>query len=521
MALSFRRVLALPPSLRHRLYSTTPAPTSTLKPEIYDIVTIGGGPVGLSFVAALRTHPSTRHLKIALIDSQDLTPRSLTVGEDATDFSNRCSSLTPTSVRYLKDIGAWSKIRRERVQPYHGMEVWDGVSGSRIRFDGWEQHHDSNSMLLDPIAEMIPGSRFQASRQKYESSEDDGVVATMCENANLTSALLQLLHAPSPAADAGTLTILDKTKVSSIQLGPDAVTSDPTSPDLSQWPIIQLPHHTFAARLLVGADGASSPVRTFANIASPGWDYPQHGVVATLTVSHPSRIAYQRFLPTGPIALLPLPGNAASLVWSTTPAHAVTLKSLPPPAISALVNAAFRLLPVDLEFILTHPPSDVEDEVRWRVGATPGSSTGLPETLPLVTGAREGSIASFPLKMRHADTYTAPRVALLGDAAHTVHPLAGQGLNLGLADSAALSSLIVDGVQRGMDLGSEWCLEGYNSARWGQNSAVLGVCDKLQKVYSVGSGPVVWGRSVGVNILERMGMVKGWLMGAAGGGSVR
>ncbi|KXL51520.1 hypothetical protein M433DRAFT_60134 [Acidomyces richmondensis BFW] len=492
MAFSLRRVLTLPSYLRHRLYSTTPASTSNLTPEIYDIVTIGGGPVGLSFVAALRSHPSTRHLKIALIDSQDLTSRFHVYGENAADFSNRCSSLTPTSVRYLKDIGAWGRINEDRVQPYYGMEVWDGVSGSRIRFDGWEQQRESG-----------------------------GVVATMCENANLTTALLQLLHSSSPAADTGTLTILDKTKVSSIQLGPNASNSDPTSPDLSQWPIIQLPNHALAARLLVGADGASSPVRSFANIASPGWDYAQHGVVATLTLSHPSRIAYQRFLPTGPIALLPLPGNAASLVWSTTPSHAATLKSLPPPAVAALVNAAFRLLPVDLEFILTHLPNNIEDEIRWRVGATPGPSTGLPETLPHVTGAQESSIASFPLKMRHADTYTAPRVALIGDAAHTVHPLAGQGLNLGLADSAALSSLIANGVRRGMDIGSEWCLEGYNSARWAQNSAVLGVCDKLQKIYSVGSGPVVWGRSLGVNLLERMGMVKGWLMGAAGGGPAR
>jgi ubiquinone biosynthesis monooxygenase Coq6 len=296
--------------------------------------------------------------------------------------------------------------------------------------------------------------------------------------------------------------------------------------DLSQWPIISLPNNrTLAARLLIGADGANSPVRQFANIPSPGWDYPQHGVVATLDLDTTSpenalRTAYQRFLPTGPIALLPLPGNKASLVWSITAKYAGYLKSLPTESLLPLLNAAFRLEPIDLKYHLTNPTSDAEafaSDLAWRESVTSPTSTGLPPSIPRITAIQPNTLASFPLRLRHADTYTSHRVALIGDAAHTLHPLAGQGLNLGLADAESLAKCIVRGVETGMDIGTAWCLDAYNAERWAANNAVLGVCDKLQKVFSVESGPVVWGRGLGFSVLDRLGSVKGAVMRAAAG----
>ncbi|KAK5736152.1 putative ubiquinone biosynthesis monooxygenase [Elasticomyces elasticus] len=528
----FRRLLLLPPSLRQRSYSSTTSAVPT--PEIYDIITIGGGPVGLSFVAALRSHPSTRGLKIALIDSQSLTPAPSPKdngGGDGKDgvvaYSNRCSSLTPASIKYMKHIGAWEEMDKSRMQAYHAMDVWDGVSGSKIHFDGVDQ--TGSGGLMGAIGDMIPGSRFSASRRKYEDGEEAGVVATMCENSNTTSALLRHLQDLNNAStsDSGSgagMAVLDKTKVESISLGPPAST-DISTPDLSQWPIVSTTTSgPLAARLLVGADGANSPVRAFADIPAPGWDYGQHGVVATLQLSHPypldaPRTAYQRFLPTGPVALLPLPGGRASLVWSTTPAYAAKLKSLSGEEFTAAVNAAFRLMPVDIAYILGPDagPDAPSSELAWREKATSAISTGLPANFPRVKGVQEGSVASFPLRMRHADTYTGHRVALIGDAAHTIHPLAGQGLNLGLADAQSLAKQIAYGVEHGMDIGGSFCLENYGAARWAANNAVVGTVDKLHKVYSAGSGPVVWGRSAGVEVLERLGSVKGMLMGSAAG----
>ncbi|KAK5113095.1 hypothetical protein LTR62_003674 [Meristemomyces frigidus] len=506
-AVVFRRLLILPPAIRRHAYSTAVAS----RPEVYDVVCVGGGPVGLSFVSALQSHNTTRHLKIALVDSQDLSISKS--GNDGETYSNRCSSLTPAALRYLKSIGAWNKIESERLQPYHAMDVWDGVSGSKIHFED-----QPGTGLVDSLLELVPGNRFQASRTRYETGST--VVATMCENSNLTGALLQRIK--ELKSEAGSLKVLDKTKVSSIDLG--QTPTDETSPDFSQWPLLTTSAgQTLAARLLVGADGANSPVRQFADIPSPGWDYNQHGVVATLNLdrdfsSSELRTAYQRFLPTGPVALLPLPGKKASLVWSTTPQHAAALKSLDSAGFTAAVNAAFRLMPVDINFMLSSSSTSTpESELAWREPATPPSSTGLPASFPRIIGVQEGSQASFPLRLRHASTYTGHRVALIGDAAHSIHPLAGQGLNLGLADAEALAKQMVYGVEHGMDIGSCWCLDGYGSERWGKNNAMLGVVDKLGKLYSAGSGPVVWGRSLGLGLVDRLGVVKSALVGAAAG----
>ncbi|KAF2857329.1 ubiquinone biosynthesis hydrox [Piedraia hortae CBS 480.64] len=321
----------------------------------------------------------------------------------------------------------------------------------------------------------------------------------MCENNNLTSALLELV--------AGSrIQVWDKTKVESIKLG-----ESHEGLDLSQWPLVQLSHGSpVATRLLVGADGGNSPVRQFVNIPSPGRDYGQHGVVATLTLDQylspgATRKAYQRFLPTGPVALLPLPCNAASLVWSTSPEHAAALKNMAPEVFVAMINAAFRLRWDDLEYMLSHAVT--VDEIEWRQSAT--ASTG--PAVPSVTAVEPQTRASFPLRIRHADTYVSPRVALVGDAAHTVHPLAGQGLNLGLADADCLARRIAEATAQGMDIGSTWCLDEYTRKRWPANHAMLGAVDKLQILFRLG-GPVPWGRGVGMDLLQNLGPVKKAIM---------
>ena len=394
------------------------------------------------------------------------------------------------------DIGAWQHVKTSRTQPYHSMQVWDGVSGSRITFD---PETTASTSLFDSL---IPRRRAPAA---------DYTVATMTEKPNLTSGLLSRLSELSP------IETLDKTRVEDISLGEET-----ESLDLRSWPIVSLSGspRKLAARLLVGADGANSPVRTFADIPSRGWDYDRHGVVASLTLSgpgwggHDHKVAYQRFLPTGPIALLPLPDNTASLVWSTTPAFAAKLKSLGPEDFVAMVNAAFRLLPVDLEYMLTHLSTGHVDELEWREKNTSFDAEKIPQR---VVSVQDGSVASFPLKMRHADTYVGERVALIGDAAHTIHPLAGQGLNQGLGDAQSLAKHVSYAMEVGWDIGSTWSLEGYNGEQWAKNNAVLGTVDKLHKLYSAGSGPVVWARSLGLDAVERLGFVKGLLMRGAGG----
>ena len=422
---------------------------------------------------------------MALVEAQDLSKaRSWKLPPDR--FSNRCSSLTPSSVVFLDEIGAWKHLERNRVQPYHEMQVWDGISDARIGFD-WAS-----------------GSTPSAAA---------ATIAYMTENLNLTSGLLKRLD------ELGGVSVFGNAKVESISLGEQV-----GGLDLSEWPVVHLASgKQLYARLLVGADGANSPVRSFAGIDSRGWDYGRHGVVATLELDGEGwggsqvKIAYQRFLPTGPVAMLPLPGNYSTLVWSTTPDNASRLKVLSRKDLVAMVNAAFRLSPTDLEYMHSQNAGQAE-EYSWRCRHTPIDHRSIPQT---VTGVQDGTLASFPLKMRHADTYIGERVALIGDAAHTIHPLAGQGLNQGQGDVQSLARTIEFAVSHGQDLGTRMSLEPYVSERYAANHVLLGVCDKLHKLYSVGSGPLVPLRSLGLNAVNALGPLKTFIMSQAAGNGIK
>lgn len=357
------------------------------------------------------------------------------------------------------------------------MQVWDAANDSSIQFD------------------------WRAEARKYNAPAR--TVATMTENANLSKSLLERIYELNAEQS-----LFANTKVSSIDMGSD----EPEGLDFSNWPVLSLDSGkssesptTIAARLLIGADGFNSPVKTFAGINSHGWDYGRHGVVATLRVERTEQagtsyeedasnqaIAFQRFLPQlgGPIAVLPLPDNHASLVWSTTPANAAYLKSLPASTLVHVLNAALRLSQTDLTYLFTLPFDDTSDshrsELEWRQKHTNLPRIATPP--PIITGVQEGSVASFPLRFRHAAAVSAPRIALVGDAAHTIHPLAGQGLNLGLADARALADTIIYAADHGMDIGDPMTLERYSSDRFGKGIVMAGGVDLLNWMYQLGSG---------------------------------
>jgi len=264
----------------------------------------------------------------------------------------------------------------------------------------------------------------------------------------------------------------------------------------------------------------------------------------------PNTTAFQRFLPTGPIAFLPLSPIASSLVWSTKPPLATALIASGPVVLGSMINAAFRLPDVSMRYLnsvildahasgtpVTAP--QIQAEIAWRErshgidetsayasasidamkeGIPPADAELLP---PLVTSLQPGTVASFPLRFNHTDSYLGEgpgsRTVLVGDAAHTVHPLAGQGLNLGLADVECLSRCIQDGLLQGGDVGSRTALLPYAQERYFENHKVMSVMDKLHKLYSTSFEPVVWARSVGLEVVNEFDSVKAALMMEASG----
>ncbi|KAI5643182.1 FAD binding domain-containing protein [Phthorimaea operculella] len=262
----------------------------------------------------------------------------------------------------------------------------------------------------------------------------------------------------------------------------------------------------------IGADGAKSAVRQAMGAQYLSWNYDQMGVVATLHLAEETQntTAWQRFLPTGPVALLPLDSKRSSLVWSTTVDHAKELLKLPEEQfVDALNDALWKQYPRS---------SSVDACMSWvstvlkKVGLPDGAQRQLP---PSIMNIAAGSRAAFPLGFGHSTRYVAHGVALVGDAAHRVHPLAGQGVNLGFGDVKDLTELLANALYSGLDISHHSWLEKYESVRQRHNVPTQLAVDALHRLYTVDFPPFVLVRSVGLQITNALQPVKKLIMSQA------
>ncbi|KAF9914707.1 putative ubiquinone biosynthesis monooxygenase [Lobosporangium transversale] len=516
--------------------------TEAAAPEQYDVVIVGGGIAGSALACALASGKASSTQKIALIEAFDLS-NHINWSPRPDQYANRVSSLTPKSVAFLKKIGVWSELDLSRIAACEGMQVWDGVSGARIVFDASDVSGARSSFLHQvfsgPTTIINQGNDDDILRATVdEEGSSSSPLAYMTENIHVQYGLQKQILAHQ--ARGINIDIFERTKVQGITVDQVDEHSKPpetagTAMDISDWPIVQLDNgRKLQTRLLIGADGVNSPVRSFAKIESIGWDYSQFGLVATLqidpTTSTAPRqgkgIAWQRFLPTGPIAMLPLNNGLASLVWSTTPKLAQDFKKLPARDFCLLVNAAFNATPAELEYLYNNigpdgqPLVDFKQEIEWRASVQEMEASqslvrdnmGRDAKPPKVLDVQENTRAPFPLRMRNSTSYVEDRVVLVGDAAHTVHPLAGQGLNQGLADVECLARVIEQSLLSGSDIGNIHSLTPYSSERFLPNLAMLGTVDKLSKLYNTDFGPVVWARSLGLTAVDNMGPIKSEIM---------
>ncbi|CAH6719138.1 ubiquinone biosynthesis monooxygenase Coq6p, mitochondrial [[Candida] jaroonii] len=447
-----------------------------------DVVVVGGGPAGLSILTALKNSPKTSHLECSLIEGSHITK----IKEfDDPNYTNRVISLTTKSIKFMQKIGNWNYIDQERIKFYDNLFVVDS------------QDKDANISFTNDSIDYNP-------------------MGAMCEILNVQKSLLLRLDDINSTTE-NKAEIIENVKV-------EDIVNPPLNEELD-WPIIKLSNgDTIQTRLLIGADGYNSPVRKYAGIESRGWQYDSFGIVSTLTLTTEdfNNVGYQRFLSTGPLGVLPLTDNNATLVWSTKAWLSKILKSVDDDMFKVLVNAALRLDEVDLNYVykkLEVDPKDtsVIDDINWRLEEMenkkePSSFWDDDNEIPEVETLLPGSRAMFPLKMSHADTYVAPRVALVGDAAHTIHPLAGQGLNMGQTDVSILIETIEKGIDRGLDIGSTLTLEPYVSNAWPMNHAILGVCDKLHKLFGNDFTPIVAIRGLGMKVFNNLTPIKDMLV---------
>lgn len=381
--------------------------------------------VGLTAACAL----ADADLSVCVVDNAP----PLVIHESA-DYDSRVSALTVASQQLLDNIGAWDDISGRRAHPFRDMHVWDGAGAGHIHF------------TCTDVGEPALGH--------------------IVENSVIVAALTQA------AARRSNITHLCQRQPKRWLQEQNRV-----GVELNEGEVIQ-------AKLIIGADGAQSWVRGQMGARVNGWSYKQHGVVCTVLSENSHRdTAWQKFLPTGPLALLPLGDGRCSIVWSTTSAQAQQLLALADDTFLAEMNRALG---------------------DSALGA-------IMEASPR---------AAFPLHLQHTLSYVAPRVALIGDAAHTVHPLAGQGVNLGLLDAAALAEEITKAIHARRDIGDFSTLRRYERRRKGHNVMVMAVMDGFKRSFGNQMLPIVGMRNLGLTLTNHFGVLKNEIirhaMGLAG-----
>ncbi len=387
-----------------------------------DILIAGGGLNGVTMALALRS----AGFDVTLVDPQPRARRA------ADDFDGRGYALSILSQRVLKALGVWDRL--DEVQPILNIKVTDGRAGEG----------PSPLMLSFDHAEI-----------------EEGPMGYMVEDRHLRPALLDTADAAGIRQTEGLAVTGFETTVAGvgIELGDK---------------------ETLNARMLIGCDGKRSRIAELAGIKRSGHDYGQTALVCAISHEKPHNgVAHQFFMPPGPLAILPLTGNRASIVWSETTDRAAEIQAL------------------DDELYL--------DELHPRFGSFLGDIS--------LAGAR----FTYPLTLSLAESFVGDRLALVGDAAHAVHPIAGQGLNAGLKDVAALAEVLTDARRRGEDFARPDVLARYEQWRRFDTATLAASTDAINKLFSNDNPALRVLRDVGLGLANALpGLRRSLIREAAG-----
>ncbi len=388
-----------------------------------DILIAGGGLNGTTLALAL----ASAGFAVTIVDPLPRPPRA------AGDFDGRGYALSIASQRVLKALGVWDELAGN-VQPILDIKVTDGRAGE-----------GSSPFLL-----------------AFDHAEiEEGPMGYMVEDRLLRPALLAAL-------DTAGIGQIDGARVVAQSPGAAGIT---VTLDNSR---------ALRASLLVGCDGKTSGVATRAGIHRTGWGYGQTALVCAIIHEEPHHgTAHQFFMPPGPLAILPLTGNRASIVWTESTRRAAEIQAM--------------------------EDADYLDVLRPRFGDFLGEIS------------LEGARFTYPLALSLAQSFVADRVALVGDAAHAVHPIAGQGLNAGLKDVAALAEVLADAHRRGEDIGRVDVLTRYQQWRRFDATTLALATDAFNRLFSNDNSLLRLGRDIGMGLVNAMpGVRRGLIREAAG-----
>ena len=384
----------------------------------FDCLIIGSGVIGLTMAGLLLARKLAVRGRVAVIADR---PGAVEASPES-DWDQRVFALSRASQRVLEICGAWQSLPAQRAFAYERMVVWDARGEPRGR---GSLTFDSAELGEPNLGAIVEGVALQ--RECARAANAAGVVSI--------DAVLEQVVADD---DAIRIRLSDGRELRGL--------------------------------LLLAADGTESTTRTLLGIDTAGHAYNQDALVAHVRTGRPhQRTAWQRFLPTGPLAFLPLPDGRSSIVWSTARAEAARLRSLDATAFGEALTAA---------------------------------SGGVLGPCELTT-----PVAAFPLQLQYAAEYVRPRAALLGDAAHVVHPLAGQNLNLGLLDCASLAA-VLEQSGAGTPLGEQKSLRRYERWRRSENLMAATALDGLERLFGNEDPLLSRVRMLGLGAVGRVPLIK-------------
>lgn len=453
----------------------------------FDVVIVGGGAVGMSMAAAL-THAQS-NLDIALIEPSHIkSPHKYEYSPNRIP-DMRCVAMTPASINFLKSIGVYDTMDHRLIKEINEMQIWESEGSSFVNIK--QSEVVSLKQLYNSINRYIP-LKYAFGNYISTTENSDRNIAYMLEVGHVIDALENKIR--------------NKISVFNETLSMETIDIDNTIDEYCYLTVrdadkSHAKSKTFRTKLLIASDGGKSVIRNKLNYTVTGYDYNETGLVCNMRLDRSSSVLFQRFLHNGIFALQPLYDNLTSMTCAM-PKH-VNEKIL------KLNDTEFK------NFVnnILHSPSKLDlSQLERLLNDNANSFHNVPVVTEILTKRM-----TFPLTLQYVNDPVQNNVILLGDAAHSIHPMAGQGLNLGIADSALLSNILAENLSLGKRINDHSSLSYYSTLANINVKSMIMILESLKMTYEPTNFIVSAIRNLGMTMVNNSNIVKGAMVDYASG----